>query len=46
MTKDLIPPPEFTEFLLYTTLGGEVKVEIFFQNDTVWLSQKRMSELF
>ena len=40
-TKD-----ELTEFLLYTTPNGNVKVEIFFNNETVWLTQKRMAELF
>lgn len=37
---------ELTEFLLYTTPGGDVKVEIIFHNETVWLPQKRMAELF
>ncbi|MYB39909.1 virulence RhuM family protein [Candidatus Saccharibacteria bacterium] len=34
------------EFLFYTTPDGELKVEAYFQNETVWLSQKRMAELF
>ena len=37
---------EFSEFLLYTAPSGEVKVEIFFHNENVWLTQKRMAELF
>ena len=37
---------ELTEFLLYTVPTGEVKVEIFIQNETIWLPQKRMAELF
>lgn len=37
---------ELTDFLLYTTPNGNVKVEIFFNNETVWLTQKRMAELF
>ena len=37
---------ELTEFLLYKTPNGDVKVEIFFHNENVWLTQKRMSELF
>ena len=36
----------FTEFLLYTTPNGKVKVEIFLRDETVWLTQKRMAELF
>ncbi len=37
---------ELTEFLLYTTPDGKVKVEIFFHNENIWLTQKRMAELF
>ncbi len=37
---------ELTEFLLYTTPDGKVKVEIFFRNENIWLTQKRMAELF
>lgn len=34
------------ELLLYTTADGEVKIEAYFQGETVWLSQKKMAELF
>lgn len=44
--RTLTPKDELTEFLLYTTLNSEVKVEIFVNNETVWLPQKRMAELF
>lgn len=37
---------ELTEFLLYTAPNGDVKVEIILHNETVWLTQKRMAELF
>ncbi len=37
---------ELTEFLLYTTASSEVKVEIFMHNESVWLPQKRIAELF
>ena len=37
---------ELTEFLLYTTPNGDVKVEIYFHNENIWLTQKRMAELF
>ncbi len=37
---------ELTEFLLYSTPDGKVKVEIFFHNESIWLTQKRMAELF
>ncbi|MDA3835131.1 MAG: RhuM family protein [Spirochaetales bacterium] len=44
--KELSIKDELTDFLLYTTPGHEVRVEIFLHNDTVWLSQKRMAQLF
>jgi hypothetical protein len=34
------------QFLLYTAPDGAVKVEVFFQNETVWLTQKALAELF
>ena len=33
-------------FLLYTTPDGEIKVNVFLQNETIWLSQKSMANLF
>jgi len=32
--------------LLYKSNHGEVKVEVIFNNETFWMSQKRMAELF
>jgi hypothetical protein len=46
MTKQLTTRDELTEFLLYSTPDGKVKVEIFFHNENIWLTQKRMAELF
>jgi len=34
------------EIILYTTPEGLAKVEVFFQNETFWLTQRRMAELF
>ncbi len=36
----------FTEFLLYTTPNGKVKVEIFLHDENIWLSQKLIASLF
>ncbi len=36
----------FNEFLLYTTPNGKVKVEIFLQNETIWLTQQKIADLF
>jgi len=35
-----------TEFLLYTAPNGAIKVEVLLSNETIWLTQKRMTELF
>ena len=35
-----------TEFLLYTAPNGAIKVEVLLGNETIWLTQKRMAELF
>jgi len=37
---------ELTEFLLYTTPNAEIKVETYLHNESLWLPQKRMAELF
>ncbi|MFA5326361.1 MAG: virulence RhuM family protein [Prolixibacteraceae bacterium] len=35
-----------SEIILYTTPQGHVKVEVILQDETVWLTQKAMAELF
>jgi hypothetical protein len=35
-----------TEIILYTTPQGEIKIEVFLQDETVCLTQKLMAELF
>jgi len=36
----------FTEILLYNTPNGGVKVEIYLKNETVWLTQQKIADLF
>lgn len=43
--SDDLPSPQ-GEFLLYTTEDGRTRVECRFENETIWLSQKLMAELF
>jgi hypothetical protein len=38
--------PQFNDILLYTTSQGKVKIEVLYEDETFWLSQKRMAELF
>ncbi len=39
-------PDNSNQFLLYTAPDGAVKVEVFYQDETVWLTQKALAELF
>src|SRR3989339_817812 len=43
-SKNLIPKE--SDFLLYTTPEGNVKIEVFFQDKTVWLTQQLLADLF
>ncbi len=38
--------PNQSEFLLYTSQNGEVKVDVLLQDETAWLTKKGMQELF
>ena len=35
-----------SEIILYKTKDGAVKIDTIFQNETIWLTQKKMAELF
>lgn len=37
---------ELKNFALYTAPNGDVKVEVYLQGETVWLTQKSISQLF
>jgi hypothetical protein len=39
-------PSTHSPFILYTAADGKVKVEVFVQDETVWLTQKTMGQLF
>lgn len=38
--------PQESEIIFYTTPDGAVHIEVFFQNESFWLTQKRIAELF
>lgn len=44
MSRDL--SPQQNEIIFYTTPDGAVHIEVFFQQESFWLSQKKMAELF
>ena len=35
-----------SQIVLYTTPDGKVKIDTIFQDETIWLTQKKMAELF
>lgn len=35
-----------SEFLLYTSPSGKIKVEVFFLDENIWLTQEKMARLF
>ena len=47
MAKESITDREgFNEILLYTGPDGRVKVEIFLKDETIWLTQQKIADLF
>jgi hypothetical protein len=46
MAKKKTATEGFNEILLYTTPDGKVKVEIYLQNETIWLTQQKIADLF
>ena len=44
--KEISANEGFNEILLYTTPNGKVKMEVFLRNETIWLTQQRIADLF
>ncbi len=36
----------FNNFVIFQTASGKVNIDVFFENETLWLTQKKMAELF
>ena len=43
MTAEPLPQPEF---LLYQTEDGRTRIQCRFENETLWLTQVQLAELF
>lgn len=39
-------PPQQSDIIFYNTPAGDVKIEVIFNDETFWLTQKKMAELF
>jgi len=37
---------KLTEFLLYKSSNGDVKVDVLLQDETIWFPQKKVAQLF
>ena len=44
--SDLVPLDNGGQFLLYTSQDGSVRIETRMLNETLWLSQRDMGDLF
>jgi len=44
MTNEL--QPRYSDIIFYTSPEGNVSIEVIFNDETFWLSQKKMAELF
>jgi hypothetical protein len=44
--KSETPPPPGSQFLVYQTEDGKLKIDVRFEGETVWLTQQHMAELF
>ena len=45
-TPQTSPTPHEAEFLFFTAPDGRIEVEVWYAGETIWLTQKRMAELF
>ena len=41
-----LPEPAGSEVVLYSAPGGDVRVECLLREETIWLTQKAMADLF
>lgn len=44
--KDLTIRNSTAEFLIFTSQAGEESIEVKFEDETVWLTQKMLAKLF
>ena len=45
-STELIQNSQESNILLYKTAQGETRIEVIFNNETFWMSQRRMADLF
>lgn len=43
---EFLGPSSMSEIILYSTAEGTLRIEIHYEDETFWLSQRRIAELF
>jgi hypothetical protein len=46
MNNDKYELEKFSNFVIFQTDDGKVNIDVFFKNETIWLTQKLIAELF
>ncbi|MCF6270820.1 MAG: virulence RhuM family protein [Melioribacteraceae bacterium] len=46
ISSQLSDENKFSNFVIFQTETGKVNIDVYFQNETLWLTQKMMTELF
>ena len=46
MGKNIKSLEKFSNFVIFQTATGKVNIDVFFQDETLWLTQKMIAELF
>ena len=44
--KKIIENDSFSKFLIYKTPNNNIELEVFLHNENIWLTQKKIAELF
>ena len=44
--RQLNTPKEFSNFIIFKIDNAKVNIDVFFHDETLWLTQKQMAELF
>ena len=46
MSQDISPHDPHQEFLIYQSDDGSIQIHVTFRDETIWMTQKMMAELF
>jgi hypothetical protein len=46
MNNNSLSETDRAEFIIYKSPNGDIKVDVFIHNETIWLTQKKMAKVF